>query len=110
MSLYLSHGDGPFLCEGVVVEVEDAEAWVVLHGCGQGCHTRMIDAILGHVDLLQAAHQLGTHIVIVGLLYLHSHRELQQFVHNNSQSFEWSSSQITNNMSYIDINWSEISI
>lgn len=64
MSLYLSHGDSPLLSEGVVVEVEDAEARVLLHGCGQGCHTRVIDAILGHVNLLQAAHQLGKQIKV----------------------------------------------
>lgn len=66
---HLSHGDGPLLGERVVVEVEDAEACVVLHGCGQGCYAGVIDAILGHVNLLQAAHQLGKHIVIVGSHY-----------------------------------------
>lgn len=87
MSLYLSHGDSPLLSEGVVIEVEDAEACVVLHGCGQGCYTRVIDAILGHVNLFQAAHQLGKQIVIVRLLYLHNHtvflHRFTQFVSNN---------------------------
>lgn len=57
-SPYLSHSDRPFLCESVVVEVEDAESAVVLHGCGQRRHTGMVDAVLGHVDFLQASHQL----------------------------------------------------
>lgn len=65
ISPYLSHGDSPFLSESVVIEVEDAEVWVVLHCRGQGCHTGVIDAILGHMNLLQAAHQLGTQTVIV---------------------------------------------
>ena len=90
MSPYLSHGGSPLLSEGVVVEVEDAEVWVVLHCRGQGCHTGMIDAILGHMNLLQAAHQLGTQIIVVRykLLYIYSHtaplhRGQQQFICNN---------------------------
>lgn len=62
---YLSHGDSPLLSECVVIEVEDAEVWVVLHCHGQGCHTRVIDAILWHINLLQAAHQLATQIVVI---------------------------------------------
>lgn len=68
MSVYLSHGDGPLLSEGVVIEVEDAETCVVLHGCGQCCHTRVIYAILGHVNLLQAAYQLEKQTVTIQLL------------------------------------------
>lgn len=57
--LYLSHCDSPLFSEGVVVEVKDAEARVVLQSCGQRCDARMINAILGHVNFFQAAHQLG---------------------------------------------------
>lgn len=35
----------------------------MLHGFGQSGHPRVIDAILRHVNLLQAAHQLRTQIV-----------------------------------------------
>lgn len=55
---YLSHGDGSLLGEGVVVEVEDAEAAVVLHGFGQRRYTLVIDPILRHVNFLQTAHHL----------------------------------------------------
>lgn len=55
---HLRHGDGSFLGEGVVVEVEHSELGVVLHGVGQSCHSGVVDAVLGHVDFLQAAHQL----------------------------------------------------
>lgn len=65
MPLYLSHGDSPLLSEGVVIKVEDSEARVVLHGCGQSCYTSVIDAILGHVNFLQAAHQLGKHSIFI---------------------------------------------
>ena len=55
---YLSHGQSPSLGEGVVIEVEHAELGVVLHGRGQGSDARVVDSVLGHVHLLQAAHQL----------------------------------------------------
>jgi len=52
------HGQRAPLGEGVVVEVEDAELRVVLQGCSQRRHTCVGDAVLGHVDFFQAAHQL----------------------------------------------------
>lgn len=55
---HLGHGDGSFLGEGVVVEVEHSELGVVLHGVGESRHSGVVDAILRHVDLLQTAHQL----------------------------------------------------
>lgn len=91
-SSYLSHGEGPLLGEGVVVEVEDAQVCVVLHGFGQSRHARVVDAVLRHVNLLQAAHQLRTQRMIRTMTWP-----------------VWSGGQITNNMSYIDITWSEIS-
>ena len=55
---YLCHGQSTSFGEGVVIEVEHAEVGVVLHGRGQRSDTRVVDAVLGHVHLLQAAHQL----------------------------------------------------
>lgn len=81
--LYLSHCDSPLFGEGVIVEVKDAEARVVLQSCGQRCDARMIDAILGHVNFFQAAHQLGKNIkrVIYTLLFtVLSCREVHQIV------------------------------
>lgn len=54
----LGHGDGSFLGEGIVVEVEHSELGVVLHGVGESHHSGVVDAVLRHVDLLQTAHQL----------------------------------------------------
>lgn len=55
---YLSHCHRPLLSEGVVIEVEDAKACVVLQSFGQRRHARMIDAVLRHVNFFQSANQL----------------------------------------------------
>lgn len=55
---HLRHGDGSFLGEGVVVEIEHSELGVVLYGVGQSRHSGVVDAVLRHVDFLQTAHQL----------------------------------------------------
>lgn len=55
---HLCHGNSSSLGEGVVVKVEDSELWVVPHGKSQCHHTGVVDAILGHMDLLQAANHL----------------------------------------------------
>lgn len=58
MCRHLCHSNRSFLGEGVVVEVEHSELGVVLHGVGQSGHSRVVDAVLRHVDFLQTAHQL----------------------------------------------------
>lgn len=58
MVVHLSHCHRPLLGEGVVVEVDDAKACVVLQSVGQRRHTSMIDAVLRHVDFFQCANQL----------------------------------------------------
>lgn len=58
MVIYLSHCHSPLLSEGVVVEVDDTKACVVLQSFGQRRHTRMIDAVLRHVNFFQSADQL----------------------------------------------------
>lgn len=58
MLTYLSHSNSSLLSKGVVIEVEDTKACVVLHGFGQGCYTRVIDTILRHVNFLQTTYHL----------------------------------------------------
>lgn len=69
--VYLSHGHSPLLSERVVIQIEDSKSWIVLHGFGQGGHTCVVDAILGHVNLLHAAHKLERQTLIVHVRCLH---------------------------------------
>lgn len=55
---YLGHSHGTLLSEGVVVQVDDTQQGVDGESLGQGCDTRVIDAILWHVDLLQSPNDL----------------------------------------------------
>ena len=81
---YLGHGDGALLGEGVVVKVDDAQVGVVLHGAGQRSDPRVIDAVLGHVDLLQTANQLqrkGSSISESWLITAHYKAEPRSLLH-----------------------------
>lgn len=55
---HLCHGQRSLLGECVVVQIEDAELWIVAQGRSQRRHALIVDTVLGHVDFFQAAHQL----------------------------------------------------